>query len=199
MISWKHSFSKLTEEYETTKKKKQALDNLLSIGRISQSTHDLFNMEIGEAITEIETQQKALLQKMNSKMMELEEQIKTLEVLLANFEIQHVTGELDEEVYQREVDALSIGLETSRNELDKIREAIGQFSSGIVVDQGTETRATEEVDVVESVEEKLQKTEMEFAEVNEANPPEAQQETLEAAEKTESTETLAEGEENQQA
>ena len=68
LISWKHSFKRLNEENEMTKKKKQALDNLLNTGKISQSTYDLFNNEIDEAITEIERQEKALLEKMNSKM-----------------------------------------------------------------------------------------------------------------------------------
>jgi hypothetical protein len=131
LISWKHSFRKLTEENEMAKKKKQALDNLLNSGRISQSTYELIGNEIGEAIAEIERQQQALLEKMNSKMADLEEQIKMLEMLLANSEIQHVTGEVDDEVYLRETNLLSTGLETSRQELSSIRDAVNQLSTGI--------------------------------------------------------------------
>lgn len=131
LISWKHSFRKLTEENEMAKKKKQALDNLLNSGRISQSTYELIGNEIGEAIAEIEKQQQALLEKMNSKMADLEEQIKMLEMLLANSEIQHVAGEVDEEVYQRETNLLSTGLEASRQELSSIRDAVNQLSTGI--------------------------------------------------------------------
>ncbi|MGB9676894.1 MAG: CdvA-like protein [Candidatus Bathyarchaeales archaeon] len=133
MISWRHSFRRLNEEYEISKKKKQALDNLLGAGKISRQTCDLFNEEISQAIVEIEKQQKALLEKMNLKVNELEGQIKTLEMLLANFEIQHVTGEVDEETYQREIGVLSVGLETARNELNMIKEAINHISSGIEV------------------------------------------------------------------
>jgi hypothetical protein len=131
LISWKHSFRKLTEENEMAKKKKLALDNLLSSGRISQSTYELIGNEISEAIVEIEKQQKALLEKMNSKMLDLEEQIKMLEMLLANSEIQHVAGEVDEEVYQREANLLSTGLEASRQELSSIKDAVNQLSMGI--------------------------------------------------------------------
>lgn len=133
LIWWKHSFERLSEEYEMAKRKKQALDNLLNTGRISQSTYESFNKEIDEAVAEIERQQRALLEKMNSKTEELEQQIKTLEILLANFEIQHVTGEIDEEVYQREIDLLSTGLEVARRELDAVREAVNQLSSGIQI------------------------------------------------------------------
>ena len=137
LISWKHSFDKINEEFEIVKKKKQALDSLLSNGRISQSTYDLFNKEIENAIAEIERQQTALLERMNSKVEELKQQIKTLEILLANFEIQHVMGEINEEEYQREVDLLSAGLENARQELAAIQEAVNQLSSAVETEAET--------------------------------------------------------------
>ena len=213
LISWKHSFRKLNEENEMAKKKKQALDNLLNTGRISQSTYDLFNNEMDEAIAEIERQQKALLEKMNSKMEELEAQIKTLEMLLANFEIQHVTGEVDEEVYQREIGILSMGIETAKQELDTVREAVNQLSSGtqissteVVVEQKMELQSAEtEVSEpkVEVVEEKLSESPVEPVEVKEVDSFQAQQEnkqeTSQSAEESQSTEKVAEGKEKQEA
>lgn len=142
LISWKHSFRILNEEFEVARKKKQALDSLLDKGRISQATYDSFNSEIEEAMTDIERQQRALRGKMTVKTEQLEQQIKTLETLLANSEIQHVTGEVDEEVYQRQLDLLSAGLENSRQELDVVREAINQLEIGEIVTeekQGAET------------------------------------------------------------
>jgi hypothetical protein len=207
LISWKHSFRKLNEENEMAKKKKQALDNLMSTGRISQSTYDLFNSEIDEAIAEIERQQKALLEKMNSKMVELEEQVKTLEMLLANFEIQHVTGEVDEEVYQREMGILSMGIETAKQELDAVREAVNQLSSGaqissteVVVEQKMEPQsAGNEVSEpkVEVAEEKLSEPPVEPVEVKEADSFQPRQEKSQSAEELQSTETVAKGEEKQ--
>jgi hypothetical protein len=212
LISWKHSFKKLSEENEMAKKKKEALDNLLNTGRISQSTYDLFNSEMDEAIAEIERQQKALLEKMNSKMEELEEQIKTLEMLLANFEIQHVTGEVDEEVYQREIGILSMGIETAKQELETVREAVNQLSSGMqvltpemVVQQKIEPQP-EETEVsepkVEVVEEKLPEPPVERVEVKETDSFQAQQEnpqeTSQSAEESQSTEKVVEGEEKQE-
>jgi hypothetical protein len=213
LISWKHSFKKLNEENEMAKKKKQALDNLLNTGRISQSTYDLFNNEIDEAIAEIERQQKALLEKMNSKMEELEAQIKTLERLLANFEIQHVTGEVDDEVYQSEMGILSMGIETAKQELDTVREAVNQLSSGtqissteVVVEQKMELQSAEtEVSEpkVEVVEEKLSESPVEPVEVKEVDSFQAQQEnkqeTSQSAEESQSTEKVAEGKEKQEA
>lgn len=130
LISWKHSFRRLNEEYDVARKKRQALDNLLNAGRISQSTHGIFNKEIDDAISDIEKQQKALLEKMAAKVVELEEQVKTLEILLANFEIRHVTGEIGEEAYQRHNELLSLGLEAAKNELEEVKEAADQLATG---------------------------------------------------------------------
>jgi hypothetical protein len=208
LISWKRSFKKLTEENEMAKKKKEALNNLLSTGRISQSTYDLFNNEIDEAIAEIEKQQKALLEKMNSKMEELGAQIKTLEMLLANSEIQHVTGEVNDEVYQREISILSMGIETAKQELDTVREAVNQLSSGTQVStpemviqqkiepqpEGTEVSEPK----VEVAEEKLPEPPIERVEVKETGSFQAQQETQQNSEESQ-PETAAEGEEKQEA
>jgi chromosome segregation ATPase len=131
LISWKHSFNELNQEFEMANKKKQALENLLNSGKISQPTYELVNKEIEETIIEVEKQQEALLEKMNSKMAELEGQIKTLEMLLANSEIRHVTGEVDEEVYQRESNLLLMGLNVARQELGSIKDAANQLSTGV--------------------------------------------------------------------
>src|SRR4030066_1573158 len=127
LISWKHSFKRLNEEYELANKKKNALDNLYESGRISQSTRDSFNNDIVTAITDIEKQQKDLLTKMAAKVNELHSNIKTLEMLLANYEIQHEVGEIDEDTIQHEITLLSTGRETQNHELETIKEAATQL------------------------------------------------------------------------
>ena len=110
LISWKYTFKRLNEEYEIAKRKKQALDNLFATGKISQSTRESFDGEINAAIATIEKQQKELIDSMAGKTQELENQIKMLETLLANYEIQHVVGEIDDDIYQREISLLTTGL-----------------------------------------------------------------------------------------
>ena len=119
---------KINGELELAKKKKQALDKLLDEGRVSQPTYDSFSNEVAEAITEIEAKQNALVEKMRTKIGELEQQLKTLEFLLVNSEIRHVSGELEEDANDRECNVLSLGLETTRQELDGIKEAISNLS-----------------------------------------------------------------------
>ena len=150
LISWKHSFNRLNEEYEIAKKKKQALDNLFETGRISQSTRDSFNNDLSAAITEIEIQQKDLLAKMQTKTQELMDQIKTLETLLANYEIQHVVGEIDEEIYEREMNLLATGLGTAKHELDTIKEAATQLCPPIEAPTPESPAPPEVIEVVQN-------------------------------------------------
>jgi FlaA1/EpsC-like NDP-sugar epimerase len=199
LISWKYSFKRLNEENEMTRKKKQALDSLLNTGRISQSTYDVFSNEIDEAIAEIERQQKAFLEKMNTKMAELESQIRTLEMLLANFEIQHVTDEIDDEVYQHEINILSVGIETSKHELETVKEAVDQLTgvtqipaAELVVEQDVSNQPVEDV----KIEEQLQDPPVQSIEVKEPDSfqpqPEKPQDIPETAEESQTSETVEE-------
>lgn len=128
MISWKYSFEKVSKELELVKKKKQALENLFSGGKISQSTYDNLNAGLTNAIAEVEARQKTLAGKMTAKIQELEGQVKTLEMFLANTEIEYAAGEIDEELHERETSALAIGLEAARQQLNVIKEAVGDLS-----------------------------------------------------------------------
>ncbi len=114
-------------ELELAKKKKQALEKLFNEGKVSQLTYDSFSNDISKAIAEIEAKQKTLVEKMTSKVEELEQQMKTLEHLLVNSEIRHVSGEIEEEIYTHECNVLSLGLETTKQELNEIKEAISNI------------------------------------------------------------------------
>jgi hypothetical protein len=196
LISWKHSFSRLNEEYELAKKKKQALGNLMDTGKISQSTHSLFNREIDEAVAEIDGQRKALLGKMASKAMELGEQIRTLEILLANFEIQHVTGEVDDEAYGRETELLCTGLETAKKELDDVQYAVNQLSND---DMMTQQEVEPPQIQAPEPEVKFSEEPPQAAEKEQAGPEEAVVETIQCKEEAQHSENEIKAEEKQQA
>ncbi|MFW6117558.1 MAG: CdvA-like protein, partial [Thermoproteota archaeon] len=180
MNQWKQSFDALNQEFETTKKKKEALENLLDSGRISQTTVDSFEKKLEGAFADIQKRKKALLEKMNSKAGELDEHIKTLETILANFEIRHVTGEVEEDVYQREVELLSTGLDVTKQELGTVKDAVNQISESIpiqtpqVVAEETETDVElppEKLEEAPQVEE-AEQTPEEMVEQNLPEPPE---------------------------
>jgi len=143
LISWKYSLEKINGELELAKKKKHALTKLFDEGKVSQLTYDSFSNEIAGAIAEIEAKQSTLVEKMRAKTNELEQQMKTLEFLLVNSEIRHVAGEIEEEIYTREWNVLSLGLETTKQELNEIIDAISDLS-GQSLDLPTPPSPTEE-------------------------------------------------------
>ncbi len=103
-------------------------------GKISQTTHDLFDSDIRTALTEIEKKQKDLLVSMQSKSQELINQIATLESLLTNSEIQHVVGEIEDDTYQREIDLMAASLDSAKNELSLIKQAMDQICPETVLE-----------------------------------------------------------------
>ncbi len=121
MSLWKHSFELSAKELEITKKKKKALDNLYASNKISESTYEYLNKELTKAISELEGHLETLKTRMSSRAQELEEQITTLEMFLASLEIHHAAGDLDDETYEKQNNAILLGLEATRQELDELK------------------------------------------------------------------------------
>ena len=106
------------------------------------------------------------------------------------------------------IGVLSMGIETAKHELDVVREAVNQLSSGmqissteVVVEQKIEPQSAEtgvSEPKVEVVEEKLSKSPVEPVVVKEVDSFQAQQETSQSTEESQSTEKVAEGEEKQE-
>jgi hypothetical protein len=113
-----------SKELDLIKKKKQALDDLLSSGRISQPTYEHLDAEVKEALTSIEKYLETIVCKMESRAQDLEKQIGTLEIFLANTEMLHVTGEIDDETYEKQMKAINIGLEAAKQELNEIKSIL---------------------------------------------------------------------------
>jgi len=124
LISWKYSFATVRRELDLVRKKKQALDGLFGADRISESTYDYLNKDLAEAVTKIENDQKTFADRMTSRATQLEGQIKSLEIFLANLEIHHAAGEIDKEVYRHQSNAISLGIEATKQELGDIKGAL---------------------------------------------------------------------------
>jgi len=132
LISWKYSFEKISKDLELARKKKQALDDLFNSGKISASTYESLDKELTDAISEIEAHQKNLADKMTSKLAELEKQISTLEMFLANSEIQYAAGEINEESHASEIGAFTLGLDAVKQQLSYIKEVVAGLMPEVV-------------------------------------------------------------------
>ena len=126
MISWKRSYETVSNELELVKRKKQALDGLFNTGRISQSTYDYLNKDITESLRAIEERQKDLMEKMTTRATELEKQVISLEIFLADLEIHYAAGEIDEEPHRHQADAISLGLEATKQELGTLKDLLSR-------------------------------------------------------------------------
>jgi len=149
---WKESFEKINSELELIKQKRNALENLLNSGRISQTTYEYYSKELAELEEEIENRRKALVDKMNAKISHLENQLQVLEMLFTEIEISHAVGKMDEETYNRQRDALSTGLEFARQELNALKDTL---SSVEPFKAEAEAPAEQQILTEEAVEETL--------------------------------------------
>jgi len=150
LISWKYSFEKIGKDLELARKKKQALNDLFNSGKISASTYESLDKELTGIISEIEARQKDLADKMTSKIADLENQIGTLEMFLANSEIQYVAGEIDDELHASESSAFSSGLEAVKKQLVAIKEVVTSLMPEVVAPPPLSTPSeTEETQITE--------------------------------------------------
>lgn len=129
MSPWERSCEITNEELNLAKKKKKALDELLVKNRMSQPTYEYLLKDLKKSIFELEAQQKSLAQKMTSRANELKKQIDLLDLFLANLEIHHVAGEVEEENYSRDKEVLITGLEATKTELSQISDSLTKIAS----------------------------------------------------------------------
>jgi len=180
LVSWKDSFEKINTELDLAKRKKHALDDLCTAGRISQSTYENLGKELSEEIQGIEARQKVLAEKMTYKLDELEQQMQALEVFLANSEMSYVAGELSEELHTQESSALSLGLEATKQELNFIKDVIIQLIPKEATTTPTTTPTTTETAEAASTETVMEKA----SEVVSSVPIEAPAEVTPVSEET---------------
>lgn len=139
---WKNSFEMANRDLGLVKRKKRALDELLATAAISQSTYEALSRELTEGLSYLESQQRSLVEKIRARAGGLERQIGTLELFLANLEIHHAAGEIDSESYNRQSQAIILGLEATKNELIEM----GSLLAAVTSAERTELEASVEAE-----------------------------------------------------
>ncbi len=147
---WKNAFEKLDTELDLIKRKKLALDNLLGAGRISQFTHDCLDKDLNEEVEQIEIRRKALTEKMTNKLGDLEDQLQTLEIFLANSEMAYAAGEIKDELHTKECCALDLGMDAVKQELNWIKEVIIELVPKEVLSPASVPSTPSTVDSIET-------------------------------------------------
>lgn len=124
MVLWKYLFELATKDLEALKKKKQALEDLLSSNKISRQTYEYIGKDLFEALKNAEKYLESLVSKMKGRVDDLEKQISILEIFLANSEMMYAAGEIDYETYEKESKALITGIESMKREIFEIRSIL---------------------------------------------------------------------------
>jgi hypothetical protein len=128
LSSWKNSFEAVRSELELAKRKKQALDELLAKNRMSQPTYEHLAGNLNKNINDLESHQRTLMQKMADRADELEKQAELLKLFLATLEMRNIAKEIKQETYDKNSQALELGLEATENELAEIKDALAKIS-----------------------------------------------------------------------
>jgi hypothetical protein len=128
LSSWKTSVEAVHSELELAKRKKQALDELLEKNRMSQPTYEHLVGNLNENITDLETHQRTLMEKMTDRADELEKQAELLKMFLASLEMHNIAKDVEQEIYDKNKQALELGLEATENELTVIKDSMVKLS-----------------------------------------------------------------------
>jgi histone deacetylase complex regulatory component SIN3 len=150
MVNWKESFERVSKELDLTKRKKYALEDLYNAGKISQYIYEYLDKEVAEDIAEIEARYKTLTERMTRKLNRLEEQLRALEIFLATSEMACAAEEVSQEVHAAESNALILGMEATKQELNMLREIIIQLVSKETATAAASTPTPTSAETVES-------------------------------------------------
>jgi len=185
LSSWKYSFELVLRELDLAKKRKKALDDLYNAGKISQSTYEHIERELTEVMIDLEAHLGSLAEKMKARAKDLENQIRVLEVFLANLEIHYAAGEIDEETYANQSRAIVLGLDATKKELENIKTSLSKIPTEAAKEEEKPEEAAPQAPPSEAPVEKAP----EAAESQAAPPTEAPTEPVEEAAPTTTTPT----------
>jgi len=124
LSSWKNTFEIVHSELELAKRKKQALDELLSKNRMSQPTYEHLVGSLNDNINDLESHLKLLIQKMTERADELESQAELLKQFLVSLEMRIIANEIKQDIYEKSKQAFELGLKATEDELAEIKGAI---------------------------------------------------------------------------
>ncbi|MEM2584655.1 MAG: CdvA-like protein, partial [Thermoproteota archaeon] len=104
------------------------LKTLRESGKISDRTAEFLQREFDNYVKAIEARKQTVLERLETRLKEVQQQMEIIEKLLANNEIRFSAQEIAEDRYTKIATALNYALEESRNEYESLREAIAILS-----------------------------------------------------------------------
>ncbi|MBS7643127.1 CdvA-like protein [Candidatus Bathyarchaeota archaeon] len=116
---WKVAAETLQKNLLLAQKRFQAIEELHRTNKITQHSYETLHKKYQVILTKLEQVSRITIDRLKTYAIELEDRIHQLERFLATIEIQHFTGEIDEDAYQLAVNSLKLNLgQTLREKID---------------------------------------------------------------------------------
>ena len=117
-------FEKVVESIKASNKRLHTLMELVKSGRISQSTFEYLKRGYESEARSIEERRKSLLEGLENYFNEMDQQIKSVEKRIVSIEERYAVGEIDEESYRKQIEALQVILQEIVGEFESVKKSI---------------------------------------------------------------------------
>jgi len=117
------SLEMISRDMESVRRQKQALDNLLKNGKVSQLTYEKLAKQIEVNISEVEKRRAASINKMKDQIEKLKQLVSLLERCSADARVRYTTSKIDKEPLRNEVITFNLGLKSIRREIQNLERA----------------------------------------------------------------------------
>lgn len=126
--SWKVTAEKFQRGMTHAERRIDALDQLYGSGKITARTYKDVKKSYESVVNERNDARENLMAELKNRSTDLADESNELEVFLANVEVQHLTGELDEESYGLAVGSLKLAFNRMIAEKNDIESLLGEIA-----------------------------------------------------------------------
>jgi hypothetical protein len=127
--SWTVTAEKFQRGMTHAERRIDALDQLYGSGKITARTYKDVKKSYESVVNERNDARETLMSELKNRSTELADESNELEVFLANVEVQHLTGELDEESYGLAVGSLKLAFNRMIAEKNDIESLLGEINN----------------------------------------------------------------------
>ena len=119
---WEFEANNLKQQYDLISRRTRALDELYRNGSLDKAIYEELRSQHISTIDELEEQKQILIESLRTRGEKLENQIRELEIFLANCKMQHSSGEIDSSSYDLSYEAVDNGFKKVLSEKSYLKE-----------------------------------------------------------------------------
>ena len=155
--------NKLCNEIPLIWRKDQALKELLENNKVPQELYEGLHNSFEGALNQLKAEAQAVMEKIDERIAECNEQIKELNSALINLEIERHIGKIDDVLYNNAMEIVQQNLKwinSEKKELESLKNKLSNILLGEnLTEQQPEEQKAEEKEKIEEKEEEIEKQE----------------------------------------